>query len=102
MLICVSPAGDLPVAEFFFRMSADSFESGNAIDRVDCQAEPIGFVIDRQFHWSIDVAFLLVPPDMKPLVLPAISQTMNQPRVTVEIKNDGLVCSEERIEIAVG
>src|ERR1035438_743579 len=101
MLVCMPPASDLPVAKLLLGMHADGLKFGNAVDSVNRKAEAVGLVVDRQFHWRIDIALLFVPADMKPLVLPAIRQTMHQPRVTVEVENDGFVCGEEGIKITV-
>src|SRR5271165_722257 len=84
MFIGVSPASDLPVAEFVLGMCANGLKFGNAVDGVNCKTEAVGFVVDRKFHWCIDVPFLLVTAHMQVLVVgAAIGQPVNQPRVSV-------------------
>src|SRR5208283_2921815 len=102
MLVSVGSASDLVVPEFLLRMSANFLEFGNAIDGVNGEAESIGLVVDRQLHRSVDIAFLLVPSHVQSLVPPTVGQAVNQPRITMEVENDGLVKCKQRIEIAVG
>src|SRR5271166_3914082 len=81
ILIGVGPAGNLLVAEFILGVSSDPLQLGNPINGIDCQAESIGLVIDRQLHWRVDVAFFLIAAYMQGLVLTAVGQAVNQPRI---------------------
>ncbi len=76
-------------------MAPDFLQFGNAVNGVDGQAEAIGLVVDGQFHRRVDVAFLFVSPYVKSLVLAAVGQAVNQPRVAVEIENNRLVRGEQ-------
>nr|POF17461.1 hypothetical protein CFP56_12875 [Quercus suber] len=60
------------------------------------QRETIGFVADRQFERSVDVAFLLVATDVhEVLALAVVRQAMHKPWVRVEVEHDGLVVGED-------
>ena len=72
---------------------------GDAVDRVNGQAEAVGLVIDGQFHRRVDVAFLLVSAHVKRLVLAGVGQAVDQPGITMEVEDDRLVGREQRIEI---
>ena len=102
VLVRIRPASDLAVAEFFLGVSPNLLELGDAIDRVNCQAEAVDFVIDRQFHGRVDVAFFLVSAHVKRLVPPAIRQAVDQPGVAVEIEYDRFVRRKQRIKIVIG
>src|SRR5271166_1027125 len=94
VLVCVCPACDLMVTEFLFRVTANLLQLGYAIDRVNCQAKAINFVVHRQLHWCVDVTFLLVAANMDPFVIASVSQAVNQPWVSVEIEDDRFVGCE--------
>src|SRR5438034_9081625 len=66
------------------------------------QAEPINVVLDGQLQRSVDIALFLVTADVHIAVIrAAVSQTMDEPRISVEIKDDGFVDGEKRIKILV-
>src|SRR5204863_796808 len=71
MLVCVTTAGDLPVPEFLLRMRADGLKFGHAVDGVNSKTEAVGFVVDGELHWSIDVALFLVAAHMQVLMVGA-------------------------------
>src|SRR5262249_36725029 len=71
----------------------------DAVNGINSQTEAINLVVDGQFHRRVDVAFLLVPAYMQALILSAISQAMDQPRVAVEVEDDRFVAGEERIKV---
>ena len=97
MFIGVSAARDLSVTEFFFRMTANGLKQGHPIDSVNRQTEAVGLVVDGEFHGCIDVPLFLVTSDMQVLVIGTpIGQAVNQPRVSMEIENDRLVCGEQQ------
>jgi len=97
----VGPASHLPVAELLLGVPADLLELGYAINGVDREAESIGLVVDGQFHRSVDIALLFVAAHMQILVFAAVGQAVDEPRITVEVENDGLVGGEQRIEIRI-
>jgi len=94
MLVSVRATSDLGVAEFLLGVAADAPQARDAVDGVDCQTETVRLVVHRQFHWGVDIALLLVSPHVQRLVCAGISQTVNQPRVSVEIENDRLISGE--------
>ena len=94
VLVCVGTAGDLVVAEFLPRVTSDFLEPRNPVDGVDRKAEAIGFIVHRQLHRGVDVAFLLVAAHVQLTVLASISQAVNQPRISMEVEDDGLVNRE--------
>src|SRR5262249_38188943 len=83
--ICVSPALDLAIPEFFLCVRADSFQPGNSINGVDRDAEAVDFIVHCEFHRRVDVAFLLVTTHVQALVVTGIGKAVNQPRITVEV-----------------
>ena len=101
MLVGVGPASDLLVAEFLPGVAPDPLQPGDAVDGVDGQAEAIGLVVDGQLHRRVDVAFLLVSAHVQRLVLAGVGQAVNQPGISVEVEDDRLVGSEQRIEIRI-
>ena len=94
MFVSVRTTSDLGVAEFFLGVAADAPQPRDAVYGVDCQTKTVRLVVHRQFHWRVDIALLLVSPHVQRLVRAGISQTVNQPRVSVEIENDRLVGGE--------
>src|SRR5579871_5490501 len=103
MFVCVPAAGDLTVAELLLGMCADALQSGDAVDGVDGKAEAVGFVVDRQLHRRIDVTFFLVAAHMQVLVVSApVGQSMDQPRISMEIEDDRLVRREQGVEVLIG
>ena len=102
VLVSVGSAGDLIVPELLFRVPTGFLKLRHTVDRIDSQTEPIDFVIHRQFHGRVDVAFFLVSADVKRRVVPSpVSQSVDQPGVPVEIEDDWLIGCEERIEVAI-
>jgi hypothetical protein len=94
-------APDLWVTELFFRVNSHPLQSWHSID-VNRQAIAIDLVLDRQFHRRIEVAFLLVPADMHAIaVCSSLRQSMNQPRVPMEIEDHRFICREKGIEVPV-
>jgi len=73
------------------------------VDSVDRKTEPIGLVADSKLKRSIDVTLLLVATDMEiVLALAAVSETVNEPWVRVEVEDDWLVVREDGTELFVG
>ena len=83
-------------------MRSDSLQFRDAIDCINGETESVRLVVDRQFHWSIDVAFLFVAADVDvAMVRPAVSEAVNQPGIAMEVEDDWLVDGKERIEVRV-
>jgi hypothetical protein len=101
MFVRVSPASDLRVTEFFFRVPPDSLQFGHTIDGVDRQAEAINLVVHRQLHGRVDITLLLVTANMHLFVLAGIGKAVNQIWVSVKIKNDRLVYREQGIVVTI-
>src|SRR5690242_13208903 len=83
-------------------MRADWLQPGNAIDDIDCQVKTIDLIENCELQWSINVPLFLVSADMNIFMVPAaIGEFMDQCCVGVEVENDGFVCREQRVEVAV-
>lgn len=78
-------------------------ERRGAIDGVDCEVESIELVLHRHIERRCRGAFLVVPVDVKIIVIVTfVRQAMNERRIAVECENDRLVSREDRIEICIG
>src|SRR5271165_4636265 len=96
VFVRVIAALDLHVQEAFFGVAADLLQARHAVDGVHRQAEAVNVVVDGQFKRRVDVALLLVTAHMHVVVIvAAVSEAMNQPRVSVEVEDDRLVEGEE-------
>src|SRR5271167_134167 len=71
VLVSMTPACDLAIAEFFFGVRADPLEFRDAVNRVDRETEPVRLVVDCQLHWRVDVPFLFVTPHVHVLMVRA-------------------------------
>lgn len=92
VLIGVVPAGKLLVAQFFLGVCADALKLGNSVNCVNCKAEPVGLVVDGQFHGCVDVALLFVATHMKVMVVgAAIGEAVNQPWIAMEVEDNRLI-----------
>ena len=86
---------DLQVPKRVPGMRPTRLKGRNAVDCVHRQSKSVDLVLDGQFHRRIDVALLLVAADVEIIVVvPPISQAMDQPRVGMEIEDDRLVVGE--------
>ena len=65
LLVCVVEAIELLVPEVLLGMGTRNLELGNAINDIDCDAEPIDLVVNRKLQWRVDVALLLVTAHMQ-------------------------------------
>src|ERR1700757_335061 len=83
-------------------MRADPLQSRDAVNRVNRETEPVRLVVDCQLHRRVDVALLFVAAHMQvAMVCAAVGETMNQPRITVKVKDDRLINSKERIKVRI-
>src|SRR6185369_14152398 len=72
-------------------------------DRIHGKTETIYLVLNGQLQRRIDIPLLLVTADMQvPMVCAAVRQPMDEPGVSVEVEDDWLIHSEERIKIPIG
>ena len=83
-------------------MRANPLQLRNAVNRVDGETEPVRLVVDCQLHGRVDVAFFLVTSHMQvAVVCAAVGETVNQPGIAMEVKDDRLVVGKERIEVRI-
>lgn len=83
-------------------MSTNNSKFGHAIDNIDRNAKPIDLVLNCQIQWRIDVACLFIAAYMDIIVVgTAIGKSVNQPRITVEIKDDWFITGKQTIKIAI-
>ena len=74
---------------------------GQTIDHIHHQMEPVNVILHPHIKGSCNGAFLLVAPDVELTVGTAIGQLMNQRRVTMERKDNGLILGKQRIIIRI-
>src|ERR1017187_9799257 len=76
VLVGMTSACDLEIAEFFFGVRADPLQFRDAVNRVNRKTEPVRLVVDCQLHWRVDVPFLFVTPHVHvPMVRATIGET---------------------------
>src|SRR4051812_48435591 len=93
---------NLLIQKLLFRVGADVVQLWHPIDYVNRQSEAIDFVVDGQLHRRIDVAAFFVAAHVQvPVICAAVSQPVNQPGVTVKVKDDRLIGGEQAVEIAI-
>src|SRR5262249_20552604 len=102
MLVRIPATINLLVAEFLLRVGANRLQPRNPIDYIDSQREPIDFVFNRQFQRRVDIAALLVTAHVQIFVIvPLVSEPVNQPRIAVKVENDWLVRRKETVKVPV-
>lgn len=62
----------------------------------------VQIVLHPHIERGRDGALFVVAPDMKVAVGPAVGQPVDQRGISVEAKNDVLVCREERVSVSAG
>src|SRR3974390_2859467 len=73
-----------------------------AVDHIAHQVEAIEIVEHAHVEGCGRCAFFLVAAHMNVIVAIApVGQSVNQPRVTVKGKDDGLVCRKENVKLAI-
>ena len=66
------------------------------------RAEAVGLVTDGELQRRVDVALLLVAAHMDIVLTgPAVNEAMDQPRVSMEVEDHGLVRGENGLELTV-
>ena len=66
------------VAELLLGVSAANLEFWHTVDYIDRESKAVDFVLNGQFHWSIDIAAFLVSANVQVLmVCPVISEFVN-------------------------
>jgi hypothetical protein len=77
-------------------------QSRGSINYINCETETISLVLDRQPKRGIDIALLSVACVVDVvLTLAHIRETVDEPRVRVEIEDDGLVIREDGSELII-
>jgi len=93
----------LVITEFLFSMPSNPLQFLHAVNGVDGEAEAVGLIVNCQLHGSVDVSLLLVTTHVQvPVICAAVSETVNQPRIAMEVENDWPVGCEERIKVRIG
>ncbi len=91
----VIPTLDLHSKQFVFHMRAGHEQFWDPVNDVVCQTETVDFVVDSQFQRCIDITLFLVTAHMQmTMVSTPVGQSMDQPRVAVEVKYNGLIDSK--------
>src|SRR5258707_9357694 len=99
----VISACNLLVQQRLTRARPDDTETRHAVDRINGQTEAVGLVANRQFERRVDVALLLITANMYVMLMrAAVGETVDQPRIGVEVEDDRLARGEERFEFAIG
>src|SRR5215469_6618660 len=92
VFVRVVHALNLLIAELLLGMATDLLEFRNPIDSVNRQAEAVDLIFYRQLQRGVYISLLLVATYMQAfMVLAAISEPMDKPRVSMEIENHRLV-----------
>ena len=75
---------------------------GHPVNRVDGQAKTVGLIADGKLQRRVDVALFLVAAHVDIVLAgPAVGEAMDQPRVSVEVEDHGLVRGENSLELTV-
>src|SRR5215471_5138957 len=83
-------------------MGASRLQGRHAINDVHSKAETIDLILDGQVQRRVDVSFLLIPADMKVLVIgPPVRQAVDQPGIAMEVEDDRSVFGEQAVEVSV-
>src|SRR4029450_603472 len=95
VLVGIALAVDLHVAQLLLDMRAGDPQARYPIDDVDRETEAVDLVTNGQIERRVDVALLLVAAHVQVLVIGApVGQPMDQPRISVEVEDNGLVRGE--------
>lgn len=98
----VIPRADLLVEQCLSGRGSLITQARYAVDSVNGKAEPISTVADSQLQRSVNVALLTVSDNVQVmLTLALVRQAMDQPRVTVEVEDNGLVICEDGLKLGV-
>jgi len=90
------------ILHFLLHMSGSGAKRFDAIDHIDHEVEAVDLVDDGQFERCVDISIFFIAADMETtLLIPSIDQPVNQPRIAVEIENDGLIRWEQAVEVAL-
>ena len=100
-LVRMTTACNLAITEFFFGVCADPLKFRDRQYASIARLEPVRLVLNCQFHRAFDVALLLVAAHVQvAMVCTAIGKTVNQPWITMEVKDDRLIDSKRESKSA--
>src|SRR3974377_1417902 len=103
VLVGMALARQLAITEFLFSMRSNPLQFVHAVNRVDGETEAICLIANCQLHGRFNVSLLFVTAHMQVAVICAtVSETVNQPGVAMEVKDDRLVGCEKRIKVRIG
>ena len=102
VLVSVVPARNLRIKQFLHGVRSNSLKSWNTLNHVHRQTEAVNLVLDRQLQGCIDIALFFITADVHVVVIRStVSKAMDQPRISMKVKDDWFVDGEERIEILI-
>src|SRR5664280_676383 len=87
------------ILHHLFQVGPFSAQIRQSVNNVLHQVEPVKFVLYPDVEGCGNRSFFYISPDMYIPVSPAVSQPMNQPRISMKAKNDVFIFRKERIEI---
>ena len=91
------------VAQELFEMCSYALEPRHSVNHIARQMVAINFIEHGHVEGRGRRPLFLVAAHVEAIVIvPAIGEPVNQPRITVVRKENGLVGGEHRIKIAVG
>src|SRR5437879_5499053 len=90
---------DALVNQLFPHAGTSDAEAWHPVDGVYRNAEAIGLITDGEFQRRVDIALFLISTDVDVVLAgSAVGQPMNQPRVSMEVENHGLIWREDCLE----
>ena len=100
ILVGVVSAFDLHIFELGFGMCTSALKLWNSVDDIHGNCEAVNLVIDCQLQRRVDVAFFLIAAHVKIGVIGAsVSESMDQPRIAVEVEHHRFIPGEQSVEI---
>ena len=95
-------ARDPLVDKGFPHARAGDVKPGHPVDSIDSQTESVSVIANGQLERRVNVTLLLVAADVNvALAGSAVGETVDQPRVTVKVKDHRLVRCENGLELEV-
>jgi len=102
VLVRVIPARDLLILELFFGVGSDLLQFRHSLDDVHRETKAVGLILDCKLERCVDIALLFVSAHVHIAVIcSAICQTVDEPWISVEVEDDGLIDGKERIKIRI-
>ena len=101
MLVDVLLVLDALVPHLLLQIVALGSQIWKAIDYVFHQVETVEIVLDPHVEGRRDRALFLVASHVQISVRSAVSQSVNQPRISMKAKDDVFVFGEERVVVQI-